>query len=162
MVSMFKILHYVIRVVACIIFAAGLVIVGLGIYDFVHAFSFFSLHVEEKSVVGLVGVGLLKAVDMFLLAIVLFVFALGLLILFTKIGEDEFPTQIPGWLRVKSFMELKIILWEAILTTLVVGYLARLAALTFEGRALTYASLVIPGAILLIALSVFFLKKSEH
>jgi hypothetical protein len=91
-----------------------------------------------------------------------FVFALGLLILFTKISDDEFPAQIPGWLRIKSFIELKIILWEAILTTLVVGYLARLAALTFEGRSLTYASLVIPGAILLIALSVYFLKKGEH
>ena len=158
MITLFNALKIVIKVVAYIVFAASGVLTLLGIYDFVHAFSYLSLH-GEKSVVGLVAVGLLKAVDMFLISIVLYVFAIGILILFT---DKELPVKMPEWLRVKDFMQLKIILWEAILTTLVVSYLASLASANFKGIPLSEADLIIPGAILLIALSIYFLKKGEH
>ncbi len=162
MLTLFKFLYNIIRVVAYIVAAAGGIFTLLGVYDFIHAFSYFSLDVEGKSVVGLVGVGLLKAVDLFLVAIVFFVFSIGLLVLFSSKADEALPAEIPGWLRIRNFMQLKIILWEAILTSLVVSYLAKLASMNFKGLPFTYSELIIPAAILFIALSIYFLKKGEH
>jgi len=53
-------------------------------------------------------------------------------------------------------------LWEAILTTLVVSYLAGLAEKKFDKQLISIYDLILPGAILLIALSLFFLKKGEN
>jgi len=58
-------------------------------------------------------------------------------------------------------MELKVILWEAILTTLVVSYLAGLVGSRVREETIRVDSLLIPGGILLISLSLFFLKKGE-
>ena len=59
-------------------------------------------------------------------------------------------------------MQLKVILWEAILTTLVVLYLAVLVEKAVKGLQVGYVDLVVPGAILLLAASIFLLKKGEH
>ena len=68
---------------------------------------------------------------------------------------------LPAWLHVKNFVELKIILWEAILTTMVIYYLAGLAEKKINGVEIALDNLILPGAILLIALSLFLLKKHE-
>jgi uncharacterized membrane protein YqhA len=157
---LFTVLKHIIGGIAALVFIAGLVFTGLGIYDFVHAFSEF-WHKSGADMVGAVAVGLLQGVDLFLIAIVLFVFSLGINILFTDKPAKVEQLNLPAWLRIHSFMQLKIILWEAILTTLVVSYLAGLSQLKIQGRHLDAYSLILPGAVLLIALSLFFLKKGE-
>jgi uncharacterized membrane protein YqhA len=161
MKTLFSLLNVVIMLIVVFVFAAGIFITGLGIYDFTHAFSFFS-QFGEKGTVQLSTLSLLKAVDLFLLAIVLFVFAFGLMVLFNTKTEHALPQNLPAWLKVKNFIELKIILWEAVLTTLVISYLAYLAELRVENKAIVFEDLTVPGAILLIAVSLFFLKKGEH
>ena len=161
MKTLFNLLTIIIIIIVVFFFAAGVFITGLGIYDFSHAFHFFDQSGEHGSV-QYATLSLLKAVDLFLLAIVLFVFSFGLMVLFNNKTEQALPQNLPTWLKVKNFIELKVILWEAVLTTLVISYLAYLAELRVEGKAITFQDLTVPGAILLIAVSLFFLKKGEH
>lgn len=160
MKALFNVLLVIIKTIALIVFVSGVVFVVLGGYDFFHSFS--HLGDEGKSgIVGFIAIGLLRSVDLFLVAIVFFVFSLGLLVLFNK-DEAAFPARLPAWLRIRDFIQLKVLLWEAILTTLVVSYLAGLAERRLSGGQLAVHDLIIPGAILLIAVSLFFLKKGEH
>lgn len=151
-------LRIIIAVIAWLVFAAGIVLTCLGVYDFIMVF----VHLVQGGghTTSLMAIGLLHAVDAFLVAIVFFVMALGFFILFHN-GETPLPVMLPEWLRVKNFTQLKIILWEAILTTLVVSWLAGLVERKIGGGTHDLHSLIIPGGILLIALSLFLLKTKE-
>jgi uncharacterized membrane protein YqhA len=158
--STFSALRLIIRAIAILVFVAGVVLTLLGILDMVMAFS----HIRDTDVhdlPGILAVGLLKGVDMFLIAIVFFVFSIGVLILFAA-PDTPLPIRLPEWLRLKNFMQLKVILWEAILTTMVISFLAGLAEQRLGGHPVTVVHLVIPGCILIISMSLFFLKKGEH
>ncbi len=159
MKRIFNILKNVISVIALLVLASGLVLTVIGGYEMVMAFT----HVgnEGHKAAGHIAIGLLRAIDMFLIAIVFFVFSIGVLALFHD-PETPLPVKLPEWLRIKNFVQLKVILWEAILTTLVVSYLAGTAEDKLKGIQTNIQGLIIPGVILLIALSLYFLKKGEH
>jgi uncharacterized membrane protein YqhA len=148
----------IIGVIAVLVFLSGIILTLIGIYDFVIVFAHLGPS-EQENIGRLMAIGLLHSVDMFLVAIVFFVLAIGMLILFTN-PEANMP-KLPAWLHVKNFMELKAILWEAILTTLVVAYLAKLVEGEIEGKQMAVEDLLIPGGVLLIAMSLFFLKRAE-
>ena len=65
---------------------------------------------------------------------------------------------MPVWLRIQSIGELKVLLWETVLTTLLIASLPVLVA-GLVGQ-LSWSVLIIPAAILLLALSLFFMKKA--
>ncbi|MBL7700064.1 MAG: YqhA family protein [Chitinophagaceae bacterium] len=153
-----SLLKIIIAFIAWLVFAAGIVLTIIGVYEFVMVFSHFSEGLHHTTT-SLMIIGLLHTIDLFLVAIVFFVMALGFFILFTN-PEVIMPV-LPEWLRIKNFTELKIILWEAILTTLVVSWLAGLVERKIRGDAIDLQSLIVPGAILIIAMSLFFLKKRE-
>lgn len=157
----YSILRSIIFFISGLVFCCGVTISALGIYDFVHAFSHLQ-DAEQKGLVGLIAIGLLQAVDLFLLAIVLFIFSIGLLLLFRKSSDEDLPNLVPQWLRISNFMQLKVILWEAILTTLVVIFLVGLVRNSLQGEDLSLSQLILPGAIMLISMSLFFLKRGEH
>jgi len=148
----------IINVLALLIFASGIVLAIIGAIDFVKVF--FLIGRDLTDLRALMAIGLLHTIDSFLIAIVFFVLALGILILFND-PDATLPIKLPRWLHVHNFMELKAILWEAILTTLVVSYLTRLAERFIDGKEITFYSLVMPGGIFLIALSLYFLKRTE-
>ena len=104
---------------------------------------------------------LLKGVDMFLMAIVFFVLSIGILVLFNN-EETLSVLPIPDWLRVKNFVQLKIILWEAILTTLVISSLASLVEKKSYNIQIDLEAFIVPGIILLIAISLHFMKRGDH
>ncbi len=159
MKEIIRILRFVIAVIAWFVFASGIVLAGIGIYDFFMVF--FALAKGSDHTTSLMVIGLLHAVDIFLVAIVFFVLALGFFVLFAN-QDSELPVKLPGWLHVKNFTQLKIILWEAILTTLVVSWLAGLVEVKIAGEKIGIQSLIIPAGVLVIALSLFFLKKGEQ
>ena len=148
----------IVQVIVLFVFAAAIVFTALGVYDFLHAFSHFSM---EKRELGLLAVGLLQSIDLFLMAMVLFVFALGVQVLFNSKPLEGVP--LPKWLQIQNFTELKVILWEAILTTMVIAYVASMVQKRGEGETLNYTHLVLPASIMLLAMSLFFMKKGgEH
>lgn len=159
MKKIFNLLKWVITTIALLVFVAGIILSLLGVFEFMVTFSHLA-SVDREHVVGILATGLLKGIDLFLMAVVFFVFSIGILILFT--GPDEvLPVALPEWLRIKKFVELKVILWEAILTSLVISYLAGLAEQRMGGRQVNLFHLIIPGVILLISLSLFLLKKEK-
>jgi uncharacterized membrane protein YqhA len=157
MKNMFRIQKVLISIIAYFVLASGIALTGLAAYRFVMAFSHMGSS-DAHNIPGKMAIGLLHAVDLFLVAIVFYVLSIGMLILFTD-ADSGFPIKLPRWLHVESFVELKIILWEAILTALVVDYIAGLAEKKINGEELTIYNLILPGAVLLISLSLFFVKK---
>ena len=103
------------------------------------------------------GIYIMKGLDGFMLAIIFIIFGLGIarLFLFNRISDEE----IPSWLRFQDMKGLKVLLWETILVTLVIYCLQVL--LTY--KQLSLELLIIPGAILLLALALFFVRwKEKH
>ena len=159
MKSISVVLQILIFIIAWLVFFAGVVLLGIGVYEFGELFT----HLSEggRYTRSLLIIGVLHSVDLFLVAIEFFVMALGFFILFHN-PEKPIPISLPDWLHVKSFTHLKIILWEAILTTLVVSWLAGLAELRIKSEIVHWHTLIIPAGILIIALSLYLLKKGEH
>jgi uncharacterized membrane protein YqhA len=102
------------------------------------------------------GLLVLKGLDAFMLAIIFMIFGLGIarLFLFNNAPED----QVPSWLRFHEMKGLKVLLWETILVTLVIYCLQIL----LTNKELSLSLLVIPGAILLLALALFFVRWKEN
>ena len=161
MKQLFNVLYYVVRTIAFLVFFSGVFLTVLGGYELVHTLHVFSQNGSAENL-GITGIGVLKAIDLFLVAIVLFVFSLGLMMLFNNKSEKALPENLPAWLKIHSFLQLKVILWEAILTTLVISTLARLAELRWQNTPITWYSLVVPSVVLMFAVSLYFLKKGEH
>jgi len=158
MKNIYGVVRIFILVIAILMLLSGIILTGIGGYEFAAVFPHFASH--EQQFGRIMAIDLLHAVDLFLVSIVFFVLSLGILVLFSS-PDKPLPVKLPDWLKIKTFMQLKVILWEAILTTLVVAYLASLAERGIEEKEITIESLIVPAGILLVALSLFFLKKGE-
>ena len=99
---------------------------------------------------------IMKGLDGFMLAIIFIIFGLGIarLFLFNSVSDEL----VPSWLRFQDMKGLKVLLWETILVTLVIYCLQIL--LTY--KVLSPELLIIPGAILLLAIALFFVRWKEH
>ena len=73
MKRIFPLLRSVVTVIALLVFLAGVSVAIIGLYEFVLAFSYVS-SADKHHMAGLVATGLLKGVDMFLMAMVFFCF----------------------------------------------------------------------------------------
>jgi uncharacterized membrane protein YqhA len=101
------------------------------------------------------GLHLMEGLDAFMLAIIFIIFGLGIgrLFLFNQV-EDE---KVPHWLRFDDIKGLKVLLWETILVTLVIFCLQKLLHFKTE----SFEMLILPGAILLLSLALFFVRWKE-
>jgi uncharacterized membrane protein YqhA len=102
------------------------------------------------------GLYLLKGLEHFLISMVFMIFALGILKLF--IFDQTSEEHIPTWLKIDEFKELKVLLWESILVTLVVFTLDKLVSAT---EVLTWNASIFPGVILVLTASLYLMKKSS-
>jgi uncharacterized membrane protein YqhA len=108
---------------------------------------------------GRPGLELLHSLDLFLISLVLLILALGVAKLFLRSPTaSPHPDWLPSWLHIETFGDLKFLLWESILTTLLIAALPSLASGLFGE--LTLISLVVPATILLLALSLYFMRKA--
>ena len=103
------------------------------------------------------GVELLHSLDFLFVSLVLLVLGLGIAKLFVLKPSQQSMEGLPGWLRIESITQLKVLLWETILTTLLIVSLSDLVRDLFTK--LEWSALAMPVAILLLALSLFFMKK---
>ncbi len=115
------------------------------------------LHPEnfhEKIVSELIG-----AVDLYLIAIVLFIFGFGLYELFISkidVAEKSAASKI---LEIHSLDELKDKLAKVIIMVLIVGFFKRAMHTTYNGA---MDMLALAGAILGLALAFYFMHKGDH
>jgi uncharacterized membrane protein YqhA len=104
------------------------------------------------------GLELMHSLDFLFVSLVLLVLGLGIAKLFLLAPDSKSHNGLPGWLRIESIGELKVLLWETILTTLLIAGLSELIEGLFTR--LDWAILMTPLAILILALSLFFMKKA--
>ena len=131
-----------------------------GVLESIHGFQIFfrKLQTGEKI---LPGIYFMESLDRFLVAFVFMIFRLGIWKLFyVKNTEDE---DLPGWLRIGSFKELKILLWETILVMLVVFTVSMVVnTTTVKGvtlDSLGWEALILPIIILILSLSLYLMRK---
>ena len=100
---------------------------------------------------------LLHSLDFMFISMVLLVLSLGIARLFL-VSPTFDDAKLPGWLRIQSISELKVLLWETVLTTLLIVGLSDLTTALFTK--LQWTAMVMPCAILVLSLSLYFMKKS--
>jgi uncharacterized membrane protein YqhA len=103
------------------------------------------------------GLELLHSLDFLFVSMVLIVLALGIAKLFLISPTEVEIATLPKWLQIDEISELKVLLWETILTTMLILALSDLTEGLFAP--LTWTVLLTPIAILLLATSLFFMKK---
>ena len=101
---------------------------------------------------------LIKSLDAFLIAFVLMIFAFGVYSLFISKHSDIDETGALKWIRIPSLAHLKNTLAEVIIVILFVNFL-EIALLNL--KSLTWELFVLPGSILLLALSLKFLDLRD-
>ena len=150
-------IRYLAAVVALVFALHAVGFLALGVLRAVQA---YRLLFEPNSLgpEGRPGVHIAESVDALLFALVLLVLSLGTASLFLSRGETEGTQKLPAWMRVKSLTELKLLLWEAILATLVVAAASGIIAALPN---LEWKLLVLPAAILVLSVSYFLLKRTE-
>jgi uncharacterized membrane protein YqhA len=116
------------------------------------------IHLFDEDGQSRPGLDLLHSLDYEFVSLVLIVLALGIARLFLLDPGSAEVAHLPQWLRIDSISELKALLWETILTSLLIIGLSDLTEGIF-GK-LDWHVLLTPVAILLLALSLFFMKKA--
>ena len=122
----------------------------------IHAYGtvFFNIEGEKPP-----GVEILESIDLFLIGLVFLIFSLGLVKIFLgRLAGDEDENNTPRWLRIKNFMELKILLWQTILVSLVIFFVDKIVEA--EGE-LKWSILILPCAILILSISMAVIQKFE-
>lgn len=103
------------------------------------------------------GLELLHSLDFLFVAMIFIVLALGIARLFLVDPKAPKTMELPRWLQIDSIAALKVMRWEAVLTTLLVASLSALSG-SLVGQ-LEWTALVMPVAILILALSLHLMKK---
>jgi uncharacterized membrane protein YqhA len=144
---------YIIAVVFTLVSSAFFLVSGA--VKSIHGYSEFITMWSGNEDVQTPGIHLAEGLDAFLLALVFLVFGLGIMKIFTH--YDKKQDNLPDWLNISSFKELKVLLWETILVTLVV-FSVHPSTL---GGGPAWQPLVLPGVIFILSLSLYLMKKEE-
>ena len=144
------ILRPAILVIALILVLDALFLIARGVQQTYHSYvSYFTDPEAERPFLHA-----LEAVDMFFLALVFFIMAIGLVQLF--VGEIALLRSVSfSWLKIANFTDLKLLLWNSFLVTLLVLYVTHL----IRAEHMEWSLLVLPASILLLAVSGYLIKK---
>jgi len=104
------------------------------------------------------GLELLHSLDFLFVSMVFLVLALGIAKLFLLGPSPEADAGLPSWLRIESISELKVLLWETILVTMLIIALSDITA-GLDAATRDWTVLLTPAAIFLLALSLYCMKK---
>lgn len=145
-------LRYLFLVVVFFMMVNSIFFIIGGVIESVEGIKMFLEHGldEEKRP----GIKLLKGLDLFLISMVFMIFAIGIVRLFGIYNHEE--GELPSWLNIHNFKELKVLLWETILVTLVVFTLTGIAS---DRGGLRWDMLVLPAVTLTLSLSLYIMRK---
>jgi uncharacterized membrane protein YqhA len=150
--------RYVVVVIVLISILHSIAFLVMGANIAIHAY----VHLARDAAGGGMtrpGVELLHSLDFLFVSLVLMVLALGIAkLFFLNLGPKEIG-HLPLWLRIESISELKVMLWETILTTLLIVGLSDLIRELFTP--LDWSALVLPVAILLLSMSLYFIRQGR-
>jgi uncharacterized membrane protein YqhA len=152
--------RYVYIVAVIFTFLNSIFFLITGVIESLHGYQIFF----RKLVTGepiLIGIYFMEALDRFLIAFVFMIFSFGIWKLFFARNNDT--NNLPDWLHIETFKDLKILLWETIMVTLVV-FTITLIVNTTAGKgsnldSLHWNALVLPSVILILSVSLYFMQK---
>lgn len=146
-------MRYVFLLVSAFSFLSSLYFIGVGIAETVHAMEvvFSSFGSGEKANAGVI---LFEALDRFLIAVLFYIFGVGMIKLFMP--ELFRDAELPRWLDIRDIKELKVLLWETVLVTLMVLSVTELVSTKGE---LTWNTLIMPSVIAVLSLSLFLMRS---
>ena len=144
-------MKYMALLIAILFLITGIAGIALGLLSTYHAFLILIGQAE-----GRVGVYLIESIDKLLFSLVIMILAAGIFKLFVG-NKDTFGNSLV-LKGINSFKDLKVLLWETLLLTLTVW-----SALGFiiETEKLHYEQLILPVSILLLALSLYIVKRKS-
>ncbi len=148
-------IRYALIIVVFFLLVNALAFIGAGVAHCIHGYSAFfsSGFLPNKELRP--GLHLLEALDSFMVALVFMIFGLGIAKIF--VFPDEMEGKVPKWLNLHTIHELKGLVWEAILLTMVIFGLVDI----IEASEKTLQMLILPGIILILSLSLFLIHKKE-
>ncbi|HEY7254930.1 MAG TPA: YqhA family protein [Methylomirabilota bacterium] len=126
-----------------------------GVHQSIEGYRSILRHLGGEEIVG-PRMPLLESLDSFLAALVFLIFGLGIVKIF--IAHDRVIEGLPSWLQIHSFRELKILLWESILITIVVMSMGTVAR---QLQSPTWDVLVLPAVVLVLAFGLFLMRMRE-
>jgi|SaaInlStandDraft_3_1057020.scaffolds.fasta_scaffold34923_1 uncharacterized protein (TIGR00645 family) len=142
----------------------SLLLLGYGVYEIKYIIMAIINHDAQQ-----IQLATLKVIDMFLFAIVLIIFSLGSYNLFISRldsiesdSNNESKFQIPDWINVQNFSELKAIFMKVIVLILAILFLESIIqnkSNLFDAE--FWKVLIIPIGMVLVAISLFLLEKSD-
>lgn len=156
-----KILFKIIIVIPVICsFLIAIVFLGLGVYETgqgIKGVLIGQMHTQSTP-----GIRLFEALDVFLIGFLFLIFSIGFSQLFIPKPSkliNVIDGITPKWLKVENFSQLKLILWDTVLTTLVVLFIGN----AFRANGVyNWELTIIPITILLISFSKYLIKKNKN
>ncbi len=151
---------FIIAVPIICTFLISISIIGFGVYE--SFLGFYGIIDGQMGTDSRPGLKLFQALDIFLFAFLFLIFSIGFSQLFIPKPSrimNVIDSITPEWLKVENFTQLKLILWDTVLTTLVVLFVGD--AFKANGN-YDWQLTIIPISILLISISKFFIKKSNN
>jgi len=142
-----------------IVLVASLHAIGFLVMGVAHAIRAYA-HIAQGHMGGgevRPGLEMLQSLDSMLIALVLVVTAAGIAKIFL-VADTREEQKLPGWLRLHSFHELEVLIWESILLAMLI------AALPLIAEGVTHPEwimLVLPSCILVLAVSLHFVRRKE-
>ena len=143
----------IISVILLLSFLNVLAMLTLNIMRAVHAYAGLFKTGELRP-----GLEIMELVDGLLMVLLLLIMTIGFLKLFLPDSKMAKAIDLP-WLRINSFSQLKMLLIETILTTLVVLFATHVVK--SDGN-LEWQDILIPVSVFLFALTISFVKDKDH
>ncbi|HEX5024319.1 MAG TPA: YqhA family protein [Agriterribacter sp.] len=148
-----KIRKVAVIIIMFFMFLNSLFFIGIGVYKSIYAYVLIvEGRLEERP-----GVFIGEALDSFLISLFFIIFSMGVSKLFLPDSTLLKGVDLP-WLKIEHFSELKLIIWEMLLTTLFVYFFT---IILLNGENMEWTMLVIPGSILLLSVAYKLLKKGH-
>lgn len=140
-------------------FIISITFIGLGVYE--AAQGFYGVIDGQLGTEARPGLKLFQALDIFLFAFLFLIFSIGFAQLFIPKPSriiNLIDVITPKWLKVEDFTQLKLILWDTVLTTLVILVVGDIFRTNGNyGWQLT----IVPATVLIISFSKYLIKKGK-
>lgn len=151
MLKKLLLVRYMFLIVVLFMMLSSMAFIIGGVLECVEGFRILYEHGldEEKRP----GIKLLKGLDLFLVSMVFMIIALGIFRVFGFTGQDKRDPE--QWMDMSAFRELKVLIWETILVTMVVFTMTFIAS----SKEYHWELFILPGSVLLLSLALFVMRK---
>jgi uncharacterized membrane protein YqhA len=147
-------LAIIFRIISAFCFIGACFFVIGGIFKFVIGF----IHLYESFIQRdwlNPGIDIIEGLDSFMVALLFVIFAYGIYRIFILHDADD--SKFPSWLQVRSFGELKLLLWETTIVTLIVFSIT----IVIHSEKTGWDQLIVPSIILMLSAAYFLTVKSK-